>query len=255
VHETIAPSAPMAFGADSALYTMGTFRQTLGGLSSTNAFGIVTGTGNANNLTLNVTNGASYDYTGRLNISAFTKNGPGTQILSGTNNFNGYVAVSNGTLLVNGLVSNAVSTVTNTVTVYTGGTLGGTGTIYRTVIVTNGACLAPGNPAPGTLTVSNLYLFAGCTNQFHLGATNASDKVAVINSLALGGVISVTPTNGFGEYTYDLMTYTATPVVTNGTIAVSMPRGYRGRLLVGVDGNKVQLQTVYVPPGTMIFVR
>jgi autotransporter-associated beta strand protein len=79
----------------------------------------------------------------------FTKKGSGTLTLSSlTNTLAGPVTVSAGTLIVNG---NLGASATDALTIASGATLGGSGTIYRNTTV-NGT-LAPGN-SPGILTVS-----------------------------------------------------------------------------------------------------
>jgi autotransporter-associated beta strand protein len=77
-----------------------------------------------------------------------SKTGAGTQILSGTSTYTGATTIDAGTLLVNG----TLDTPTSAVTVNRGGTLGGTGTINRPVIVNDGGTLSI-IPEPSALTL------------------------------------------------------------------------------------------------------
>ena len=79
-----------------------------------------------------------------------------TVALNGTNSYTGTTTVSNGTLLVNGVIG------TNNVTVVSG-TLGGGGVIRGAVTVQSGGALAPGGSNIGTLTISNSLTLAGTT--------------------------------------------------------------------------------------------
>jgi autotransporter-associated beta strand protein len=78
-----------------------------------------------------------------------TKAGAGTLLLSGANTYSGTTTVSAGTLLVNGSLSSGGGAVT----VASGATLGGSGTINRPININDGAFLAPGTSV-GTLTVA-----------------------------------------------------------------------------------------------------
>ena len=78
------------------------------------------------------------------------KIGTGTQTLTGINTYSGTTTVSNGTLLVD--YSGTLPT--NTVTVDSGGTLGGSGTIKGPVTVASGGTISAGDSGPGTLTLA-----------------------------------------------------------------------------------------------------
>ncbi len=102
---------------------------------------------------------------GKINV---IKTGTGTLTLSATNTYTGSTDVNQGTLLVNGLISNS-----SALTVASDGTVGGTGVINGATTI-NGA-LAPGNSI-GTLTVSNTLTWNSSTNawKFELGAAGVS---------------------------------------------------------------------------------
>ena len=84
---------------------------------------------------------------GAVRPIAFTKAGPATLTLSGTNSYTGTTTVSAGTLKVNGSLGNTATTVG------TDAALGGTGTIGGATTV-NGTVM-PGDAAAGTLTINN----------------------------------------------------------------------------------------------------
>jgi fibronectin-binding autotransporter adhesin len=121
----------------------------------------------------------------------FMKNGAGTLTLtSGSNTVTGVVTVNAGTLLING---NLGTSAANAVTVNSGATLGGSGTIYRNVSIAGGT-LAPGNSA-GLLTISgNLTLVSGATLSMELngpGAGTGYDQVVASSSATSGATVTL----------------------------------------------------------------
>jgi hypothetical protein len=113
-----------------------------------------------------------------------TLNGRGTVVLGGTNNSSGLTTISNGTLLVPGVITNPVTAA--------GGTLSGTGTIAAPVVVSSGGTLAPG-PAIGTLMISNtLTLQPGSLTSLDLNkATGARDQIVGLTSVSYGGTLAL----------------------------------------------------------------
>ncbi len=172
------------------------------------------GASSANSLTTYVIGGRNLDtlFAGKISeviparTAAITKVGTGTFTLTGANTHTGPTVVNGGTLLANNTSGSATGT--NSVTVNRGGTLGGKGFILGPVIINDGGALAPGSNSVGTLTLrSNLTLNAGAILNFELGAVAASDKIAVSNTLVLGGTLNVTNVAGFSAGTYTLITY------------------------------------------------
>jgi autotransporter-associated beta strand protein len=193
---------------------------------------ILQGASSANSLTTYVIGGKNLDtmFAGKISeviparTAAITKVGTGTFTLTGANTHTGATAVNGGTLLANNTSGSATGT--NSVTVNSGGTLGGKGFIFGPVIVNAGGALAPGSNAVGTLTLrSNLTLNAGAILNFELGAIAASDKIVVNNNLVLGGTLNVTNVTGFGAGTYTLITYGGALSGTPPAIG-SKPSGY-----------------------------
>jgi len=162
--------------------------------------------------------------------------GAGTWTLSGANTYTGTTAVSAGTLRVNG------STHANSaVSVASGGTLGGTGTVYGAVSVAAGGTLAPGVGGLGTLTLARAGSAAlthnGGTLAFELGAAAGScDRLDVASELVLNGANTVAPDVGTAPAgAYTLMTYASRSGLGTLTLNSADPRY---RLTVG-DTNVV----------------
>ena len=106
------------------------------------------------------------------------KSGNGTLSLNNTNSYTGNTTVSNGTLLVNGLITSPVTVV--------GGTLGGSGTVAANIGLLSGAALAPGKfDLPGTFTIANTLV--------ETNYTDTNDNIVTVyytitNNLALTNV-------------------------------------------------------------------
>ena len=106
----------------------------------------------------------------------------GTVILTGTNSCTGTTTISNGTLEVNGSLSNPIAV--------TGGALTGTGVLTGPVSVSTAGTISPG-PGVAELFVSNtLALQSGGSTSMDVNAsTGASDEIAGITHLTYGGTL------------------------------------------------------------------
>lgn len=120
------------------------------------------------------------------------KTGTGNWSLTATNTYTAATIVEVGTLTVQGRIGNSA------VTVDTGGTLAGTGSIGGAVTIDTGGTLSPGNAAIGQLTVSNnLTLQPGGTTVIELNKTsNTNDVVVVTGTANYDGTLSVTNLSG-----------------------------------------------------------
>ena len=154
-------------------------------------------------LTINVGTGESYEYfhslgeSGNANMSNFglTKSGAGSQTINQAF-YTGATNVTAGTLLVAGNASEA----TGDVTVSSGATFGGTGTIGGAVSALSGSSISPGT-SPGTLSLlSDLNLNAGASLDFELvgfdqtvgsGINDHIDMTAATGALTLNGTLNV----------------------------------------------------------------
>ena len=118
----------------------------------------------------------------------FIKTGGNLMRLTATNTYTGPTSVSGGRLFVNGWLS------TNTVTVNSGATLGGTGVIAGPVIVQPGGTLSPGDNGLGTLTISSTLSLAGnvVVEVSKSGTTVTNDRIIGISTLVYGGALVVT---------------------------------------------------------------
>lgn len=153
------------------------------------------------------------------------KLGVGNLVLTGMNTLTGGTFIRGGRLSVNGSLVNSV------VTVLSGGTLGGTGTL-GTVIVQSGGTFAPGNSI-GTISVAgDLTLAAGSTLAMEISPTS-SDLIAVTGTATIAGNLAVTREPGayFGR-TYTLLTAdTVTGTFANSTFGAPIGTSFRPTLI------------------------
>jgi autotransporter-associated beta strand protein len=132
------------------------------------------------------------------------KMGSGKLTLSGNDTYTGGTLVTGGTLQVN-----SPGSLISPVEVYASGMFGGNGTAGSVTVNLDGH-LAPGDGI-GTLSLTgDLALAGGARLDFELGATTASDLIAMPGkTLTLNGqdfsTISILPQSGFGPGTYVLI--------------------------------------------------
>ena len=119
-------------------------------------------------------------------VMALNKISSSTFTLAGTNTYTGATAVSNGTLMVNG-------SITSPVTVYTGGTLGGTGILRSNLLGNAGGTVAPGGAATtGVLTVSGAITNKGAMlMKLDRDTLPTSDELVSAKTLTVSGALTV----------------------------------------------------------------
>jgi autotransporter-associated beta strand protein len=179
-----------------------------------------------------------------------TKIGVGALLLSAANTYSGPTAVNAGVLVVNGSIANSA------VTVGSGATLSGIGTVGPTTIASGGT-FAPGN-SPGTMTVAgNLAFQSGAIYLVQINPSIASSANAIAGgsatlagtvnaAFAAGGYVARTYTilsaaGGLNGTTFNALStsnlpagftaalsYTANSVLLNLTATLGQPSGPTG---------------------------
>jgi len=214
--------------------------------------------GNPNNDTTTFA-GTISDATGK---TAIVKNGAGTLTLYGTNTYTGTTSVSNGALVVSGKLSAPA------ITVNSGATLAGSGSIGGTVTNLAGSAIAPsGKFTLGGMVVGNATLY------FDLAATNSpgangNDEIVLTGGpLVLQGTNFISPNflaGGLGSGTYTLVTgagsivggasnlffpyptdtrQSVSIIVTNGSILLTLVGSLGNLTWLGTNGSAWDLQT------------
>ena len=170
--------------------------------------------------------GNSATTTNELTISApivsggLIKTGPGTLRLSGANTYTGGTTVSAGGLFVSNTTGSGVGT--GALTIESGASLYGTGTIGGATTILLGGALGSGGSgnAGGNLTFTNgLTLNNGAVFNFQLGTT--SDKYTLTGGTLTGAstlgslTINLTAGAGFGAGVYTLFDFSSGSVTTS----------------------------------------
>lgn len=155
---------------------------------------------------------------------SLTQDGAGTLTLDGdSSGFAGSTELRSGKLIVGSVAGNGAAMGGN-VSVDTGATLGGHGTLDGNIAVASGGHLAPGDSI-GTLTIGGNATFAqGSEFDFEFGAPGTNfqiagtgDSVKVGGNLELdGAVLNISDAGGMGPGLYNLFTYGGTLTQTHG---------------------------------------
>ncbi len=167
------------------------------------------------------------------NSGNLVKSGDGTLVLTAVNTYIGTTTVSGGALLVNSPGSTHAS---SAVTVQSGGTLGGTGTINGTVTVNAGGTLQPTpTGTAGTLSLSNATAPSFASSSIlkvRVPTTSTADKVSLSHAtpvFSCSNVDLVIDTTGLGgaAVTGELIVQTANASGISGTFhSVTANDGY-----------------------------
>jgi autotransporter-associated beta strand protein len=170
--------------------------------------------------------------------SQLTKLGTGTVTFSGSSaSFSGSTAITAGQLVVNGSLANSA------VTVHSGATLSGTGTVGTT---TNQGTLDPGQgTSVGTLNINGNLTYSGGNTNITIAPTS-SDRIAVTGNANISGSLQIEPIPAFYGFSasYTILTSSAlagtfSPVTsTNSAFAPT----------VSYVGNNVLLQMIISAP-------
>ncbi|MFD1628880.1 autotransporter-associated beta strand repeat-containing protein [Pseudopedobacter beijingensis] len=241
-------------------------------LNGINTIFKITGSGVTLNHNITLSNSATINNANAVTLSgvisganALTKSGVGTLTLSGTNTYSGSTTVTAGTLAVNSSLGS-----TTALTVASGATLGGSGSIFanasnNTVTVNNGGALAPGN-SPGKLTINgNLTMASGSTFSAEIAGTTAGtnyDQVEVSGNVDITGATlvathSYTPGN---TDVYTIINKTGSGAIT-GTFSslaegATLTAAGNGKLLkasyIGGTGNDMVLSYQNALPVTLV---
>jgi autotransporter-associated beta strand protein len=180
--------------------------------------------------------------------SGLVKAGNGTLQLTpiwGTNYYTGATTINAGKLLMDGVLKSGGGAVT----VNDGGTLGGTGVIWRAITVASNATLSAGNSgAPATLATTNLTLNEGAIIACD-AAGGAMDQVVVNGTLTLptNATVNVSQTGAFPS---PAVLFSATSLA--GAPSLSGWRLTPPGLSAAISGNSVILQKT---PGSTILIR
>gem|GEM_PF-3785692 len=251
-----------------ATFEMYNSGQIVGGLFGNGRVNL-SGTGtHTNRFVVNYTNTIVTDtFDGRINDASTRfldvgKRGAGTlefTTLGQTNNYRGDTVVEEGTLLMNGV--HIATNLTTDYLVRNGATLAGTGVVRIGGAFTfdDGATLAPGSGAAGTLTLDgNLSLSSNSVLAFKLDGGNTAvdgginDLVAGVNDLYLDGLLDITALASFAGATtndfWTLMTYDGTLTTNLLDISASSQSLLSGGLSFAIDDSFTgQIRLTIIP--------
>jgi autotransporter-associated beta strand protein len=183
-NNVLAPTSAITVSSGAVL-DVGAYEQVVGSMAGdgviVNRTALITGS-----------NGVSAVFRGTITGNgSLTKIGSGIQELTAANNFTGGTVINGGTVLVNNTTGSALGT--GAVTVNSGGTLGGTGTVAGVVTVNSGGRLAAGNSV-GTQSYGgwNLKPNSHLDVEFKSDAS-ANDRYIVnnVNGLSIGSGVKV----------------------------------------------------------------
>ena len=159
------------------------------------------------------------------NFEAFQKDDTGTWTLTGTNTLMLPWTVAQGTLFVNGSLSNAAFTVS-------GGTLGGTGTVGNTLV--SGGIFAPGSGTPGSSMTVNGTLGFNAAATYAVNLNPATSSFANVSGTATLGGATVNAIFANASYIakqYTILTADSVSGTFNPTVAnTNLPPNFHDTL-------------------------
>jgi fibronectin-binding autotransporter adhesin len=210
--------------------------QRVGGLDGA---GRVSGgtSGTPGTMTIVRDNSAVSEFSGTFTASTMNlvKEGNGLQILSGTLSNTGTTTITGGTLQVDGTLAAGGGLVT----IESGGTLGGNGSVLRAVA--SAGAIAPG-ASVGSLTVESLSLDSGSMLNWEVGDAG-TDLLTVTGLLNLTGptTLNLTESGTLAEGTYTLINFGSFAGDLSSIDFGSTPAGLSYALGFG-ESNSIDLQ-------------
>jgi uncharacterized protein with beta-barrel porin domain len=246
--------AGVNFAASAAIVNSGTITGTTLSINDTAASGPVTIDQTGGLISGNIGLSAEFD---TVNITGGSIAGDIVGSGTGTLNFNlgaastytdtnkfvdlSQVNVDNGTTLVLNSTGNSASAMS----VSTGGTLSGTGTVATTLTVLNGGAFAPGNSTPGSsMNITGTLAFQPTTTyKIYLNPTTASFANVTGNATLDGTVDAVFSPGGYVSKQYTILTTTGGLGGTTfaGLTNTNMPSGGSDTLSYSTNDDDVYL--------------
>ena len=174
----------------------------------------------------------------------FAKNGNGALMLNATNTFAGGVTVNGGTLDVHGTIAPGTA-----LTINSGGTLSGDGTVNRNVIMNSGGTLRPGSGTSGrALHAASLTWNGDAPMAFELGS--ASNQLSLNGALTKGSAgafnFGFSAATGLAAHNvYTLVTFASTDFTAADLTFTGLPAGLTGAFTV--TGNSIAFE-IFGPP-------
>jgi autotransporter-associated beta strand protein len=185
----------------------------------------------------------------------FEKVGSGMQVLNDNNTITGTNAVTDGTLVLNGINDNWLTTV------FSGATLEGLGVINGAVTVNSGGILVPGTNGTGTLTINGALTNNSPTLDFGLTNTpaGANGLINLAGPLVLSGeqTFNFTLTGGtLDNGTYPLISGGSSMALSGVTFADNLAPDARQTYTLttpssGSDTGYVSLVAAGMPPASL----
>lgn len=232
------------------------------GHTSTFSEAIILGSDNAaaQSLHLTAASNGRVNITGNLtrasgatgNGDAITVSGQGIVAIEGNNNtYSGTTTVTEGVLLINGVLTAGGGSVI----AKAGSTLGGEGELHRDLLIESGATFSVGDydatnvSTAGELNVTGNVSFSdGSILVFDLG--DISDNVSITGDLLVNGTLSINAGIGFRAGSYQLFNYTGNFTDNGLAIGSIAPEGFELRLDTSVAGEVILIVSAIPEPAT-----